>query len=302
MFLIYKYPQHIDHETDFYMKNIPINPDLLPESLEDFFKTYSSLATIKISSQKNHSFDEFNRMLDSYLFNISYNYNISFSLKDFSPNQLSRIRRNKEFFSFHYKPHLTKYYFQAIESNNPFTKYLSFYHIAEFYFEDALEEDACGRIKEIIDEKSDEKYRPELCNNIIREIKKQSTDRNALLLCLKKYVKNLTSLKETIDSITPGVISYYKNNPPDFVGGREIINFDLSEEDIIYENIRDRVYSVRNAIVHSEDGDKSRYEPFKNDKALEIEIPLIRAIAEEIIINSAEPFDENFFKNENDES
>ena len=49
-----------------------------------------------------------------------------------------------------------------------------------------------------------------------------------------------------------------------------------------------------NAIVHSKEGEKSKYEPFKHDKQLAKELPLIRAVAEEIIINSAEPINYNF--------
>ena len=69
-----------------------------------------------------------------------------------------------------------------------------------------------------------------------------------------------------------------------------MINFDdLSEA--FYTVVRNRIYSVRNAIVHSKEGEKLRYEPFKHDKELAKEVPLIRAVAEEIIINSAKPME-----------
>lgn len=45
------------------------------------------------------------------------------------------------------------------------------------------------------------------------------------------------------------------------------------------------------SIVHSKEGEESRYEPFKHDKFLAKEIPLMRAVAEEIIINSATPLE-----------
>ncbi|MBV1709685.1 MAG: hypothetical protein KMY54_07480 [Erysipelothrix sp.] len=111
-----------------------------------------------------------------------------------------------------------------------------------------------------------------------------------MLLCLQKYVTNFDSLRTSIDTIDPNAIDYYKNNIVEFADGSKAVNFDDDTANI-YLNIRDRVYSVRNAIVHSKEGDKLRYEPFKHDKLLSKEIALIRSIAEEIIIKSAKPLE-----------
>ena len=64
------------------------------------------------------------------------------------------------------------------------------------------------------------------------------------------------------------------------------IYFDQNN-DKVYQAICNRVYLVRNAIAHSKEGEHLRYEPFRHDKEQKKEMPLIRAIAEEIIINSA---------------
>ena len=57
---------------------------------------------------------------------------------------------------------------------------------------------------------------------------------------------------------------------------------------MIIKRLSQRIYSVRNAIVHSKDCDKLRYQPFNNDDELRKEIPLIKSIAEIVIINTAE--------------
>lgn len=107
-----------------------------------------------------------------------------------------------------------------------------------------------------------------------------------MLLCLKKYITDVEELKNSISAIDPLAIDYYENNDVSFADEGTRINFnDIS--DGIYAVIRNRVYSVRNAIVHSKEGERLRYEPFKHDKDLSKEIPLIRAVSEEIIINSA---------------
>ena len=115
-------------------------------------------------------------------------------------------------------------------------------------------------------------------------------EKTGLLLCLKKYVLDLENLKNTINAIDATAIEYYKKEKVPFASEGGIINFSDSQ-DAVYATIRNRVYSVRNAIVHSKEGEKLRYEPFKHDKELSKEIPLIRAIAEEIIVNSAKRLD-----------
>ena len=118
-------------------------------------------------------------------------------------------------------------------------------------------------------------------------------EKTGLLLCLKKYVPDLESLKNAIDTIDLSMTEYYKSTLVEFADESKTINFE-DAPDKVYVDIRDRVYSVRNAIVHSKEGDRLRYEPFKHDRQLAKEIPLIRSIAEEIIISSAKPIEFNF--------
>ena len=96
-----------------------------------------------------------------------------------------------------------------------------------------------------------------------------------------------------IDRIDSTAVDYYRTASVSFADEGKIINFD-DEAEKVYSAIRDRIYATRNAIVHSKHGERLRYEPFKHDKQLAKEIPLIRAVAEEIIINSAERINYNF--------
>ena len=179
----------------------------------------------------------------------------------------------------------------------PFTQYLAFYHILEFFFQTVSEQVAFEAIEEFITRPSFSPHHKGDIKNFYKKIKaimKEQKDdgvwneRNSLLLCLKKYVPDLEELKETIISISENSVDYYQNNTVPFADGENIISF-YTTTDKIYSDIRNRVYAVRNSIVHSKDGERLRYEPFKHDKELTKEIPLIRAIAEEIIINSAKP-------------
>ena len=51
--------------------------------------------------------------------------------------------------------------------------------------------------------------------------------------------------------------------------------------------LKKRIYSVRNALVHSKEGNEIKYTPIKDDLHIKKEIPLIKFLAEQIIINSA---------------
>ena len=120
-------------------------------------------------------------------------------------------------------------------------------------------------------------------------------EKNGLLLCLKQYVPDLSVLKDSIDRIDRYAIDYYQTTAVAFADDGKIIDFS-EETEKVYSAIRNRIYATRNAIVHSKEGEKLKYEPFKHDKQLAKELPLIRAVAEEIIINSAEPINYNFTK------
>lgn len=267
-------------------------------SLEEYFDNFR-IQTVKINSEKEHSKRDFNRLIHSYLFNISYNFDVTLFIKNsfVSERILRRTRRTGQIFPYKaYKQELTKYYHQAVAIDIPFTQYLAFYHVAEYFFQIISEQDAFAEIEDFITRPSFSPYKKEdikqFYNKIKKKMKEQRDDgvwneKTGLLLCLKKYIPDIESLRNAIHSIDNTAVEYYKNSEVEFADDSKKINFE-DHIDTVYRNICDRVYSVRNAIVHSKEGDKLRYEPFKNDKQLAKEIPLIRSIAEEIIINSAE--------------
>ena len=51
--------------------------------------------------------------------------------------------------------------------------------------------------------------------------------------------------------------------------------------------IASRIYKVRNAIVHSKKQTFGAFIPFKHDRALSYEIPLVKCVAEEVIDNNS---------------
>ena len=219
-----------------------------------------------------------------------------------------RVSRSGQLFPYKsFNGELVKYYHQAMTSDMPITEYLAYYHVAEFFFQSIAESEALSEIEQIITRPSFTPHKKEDIRKFYDKVKKIMSnqredgmwdERNGLLSCLKKYVPDLNDLKETINSLDSNAADYYKNNEIAFAstaantqsGENVKINFDETPEKT-YKAIRNRVYLVRNAIVHGKEGERLRYEPFRHDKELQKEIPLIRAIAEEIIINSSKPLE-----------
>lgn len=259
--------------------------------------------TVKIKSPQKHTRTKYEQMLDAYLFNISYNHNTALSVINFAEEQRlprSTFRREGQLFPYkRYNPELVKYYHQAVSTNIPFAQYLAFYHVAEFFLQAVAEKDLFKQIGNHIMKPSFSPYSEsdirvfyEMIRKKMREQREDGVwnEKTALLLVLKQYVPDLVALKKSILSIDANAINYYKTNLAEFADDSKLIDFDETP-DKIFQNIRDRVYSVRNAIVHSKDGERLRYEPFRHDKQLAKEIPLMQAISEEIIMNSAKEFD-----------
>lgn len=269
------------------------------DELCDLFR----ILTAKIVAPVECTLAEYKKMLQSYLFNISYGTNIVFAVLDLSEEQrpLRRnVRREGQLFPYKlYNQELVKYYYQGASADIPFTQYLAFYHVAEFFFQTIAEHEAFQEIENFITRPSFSPYKKEDIRQFYNKIKKKMRDqredgvwdeRTGLLLCLKKFIPDVENLKNAINAIDSSALGYYKNNNVPFADEGKIINFE-DTSDAIYTVIRNRIYSVRNAIVHSKEGDKLKYEPFKHDKDLSKEIPLIRAVAEEIIISYAKPLE-----------
>lgn len=273
------------------------------EKICDMFR----ILTVRVEASVPESVGMFTNMMNSYLYNIAFNSGVAFEKLNFSENRSSfrrKISRSGQLFPYRkYNNHLVKYYYQALAADMPSTQFLAFYHVAEFFFQKLAENHALNKLKQTMTDPSfspqNEQEIKKLYNNIKRIIREQREDgvweeKKGLKLCLEKYVPDIESLKDKIVSLDQDAVSYYKENPITFAtaNGNQSdnsvkIDFDQND-DIVYQAVCNRVYLVRNAIAHSKEGEHLRYEPFRHDKELKKEMPLIRAIAEEIIINSAE--------------
>lgn len=258
------------------------------------------LKTLIINTEYESNSKHLNKLMNSYLFNIAYNYDYSINLLDLNIDKVMRFRKKQKGQLVplrEYDMNLVNYYNHGISTDMPFTQYLAFYHVIENFFQSISEEETFSEIKRLITRPSFSPYIQkdvkEFYNKVRKLMKDQREDgvwdeKTGLLLTLKKYIIDFENLKNAIITIQPNAIDYYKNNNVSFAYNASTIDFSLNRDEI-YTQLRNRIYAVRNSLVHSKEGDKLRYQPFINDKQLSLEIPLIRAVAEEIIISTSKP-------------
>lgn len=215
-----------------------------------------NIQTAKISSSQDHTFSEFEKKLESYLFNVSHKFNTVFTIDNFFEDRkslISRVKRDGQLFPYkEYNNELVTYYYQGVTTDIPFAQYMAFYHVAEFFFQTISEQEAFEEIKEFITHPSFNPYNEvdikDFYNIIKKKIRDQRDDgvwneKTGLLLSLKKFIPNLENLKKTIDAINSDSIEYYYKNKVPFTNTNNIVKFNNSKE--TYVQIRNRIYSVR---------------------------------------------------------
>lgn len=97
---------------------------------------------------------------------------------------------------------------------------------------------------------------------------------------------DVSALLDKVRAYDESLIDYYKTNRVAFCNGA-IIDLEHVDPEAIWGAIASRIYSTRNAIVHSKGGDKGKFVPFEHDQLLAREVTLLRFVAELIIIASS---------------
>ena len=192
-----------------------------------------------------------------------------------------------------YLEDVVDYYKQALASKDPYIKYISFYHIMEYFFDEVFKrqvvEDLQNKITHPDFSYKDDNKIYELAQYVknrfsAKDIPGQGDEKESLRYVLIEYVP-IDDLKARIDIINPEAVNYYQSTKVSFCNASPISWTDLQG---VYTKIRDRVYTTRNSLVHSKSSKNfQRYRPYKDENQLQLEIPLVQAIAELIIINSS---------------
>jgi len=271
--------------------------------LEFIRQTSFRWLTLKISSEKVIQAPLFARYTHAFLFQIAYNLDISLVPQRLieemvRSGRINRMRRSRtediDPPRRVYNEDLVQHYLLAVSTENPVIEYLSYYHVLEYFFESVFNDDLVNTIRDSITSPGFSYKRKtdisKLINSIKRSLQIRSqtitySEAEALKLCIERFA-SMPDLIEKLNAYDEALLDFYKNNKVEFSGGPEV---DLQSPDsaAVAKKLATRIYSTRNSLVHSKEGERSKYTPFKDDRALVKEVPLLRFISEMVIVNES---------------
>lgn len=259
-------------------------------------RRYNSLV---IESENKMSLNKAQSYMYAYVYTYMFNRQTSiypcFDIESLFP-QRRMLRGNGDFDhpKKTYNQELIAYYNEAISSTALSHKYLSFYHILEYFYEDIFMEDQISKAREIITDVGFSYKRKKDIVKLINNIHSKAIDKDvainekvALSLLIHKHIPQDLLKERLTDRYGQDFLEGLKYKV-EFSDGNIII-FSEADKKQYVESLTNRIYKTRNAIVHSKasftEGKKNnKYQPIRDDEELFPEIALIQVVAE-IIIN-----------------
>jgi hypothetical protein len=274
-------------------------------SVWDAIRFASIVNTLRIVSKRTQATEDWKDYANAFLFQVSYNFDMSI-LPDRDLRSVSKaaVRRSLVRRSgradldvprrIYISDLIYHYQLGVFSAGIPMLQYISYYHVAEHWFESVFEDDLVLQVRRKITDPGFSYKRKRDISLLIKLISKAVQLRDdrliideltALRLTLERYV-NTDELVSDLQNFDSSLLGYYASNKVEFSGG-DTIRFNGDQSEVIKALAR-RIYKTRNALVHSKDGPKGKYTPFTDDRWLIPEIPLMRFIAEQIIIATSE--------------
>lgn len=160
--------------------------------------------TLRIESDKNRSTSEMVKFSSAFLFQLSYNIDVALvpqrhieelvrtgrinRIRRVSMDELDPPRR-------HYIPDLIYHYQLAVGADNPFLEFISYYHVAEHFFEMIFNEDLVLRIKDKMTQPDFSYKRKKDIGALIKNISKSLQIRNETITFSEQEALRLTICK-----------------------------------------------------------------------------------------------------------
>lgn len=260
--------------------------------------------TLKVTSARPVSIKKLRDFAASFEFLVMYKQNVAFSeytdIQDMyiigssmRPYQREDIDTPPQRI---FNADVLDYYTLAMESRDPFSMYISFYHVIEHYFDAVFKRKLTEEMRNRMTHpdfsyKSEEKLY-ELAKYVKKHLNSdddsgKGNEFESLKYVLAEYVP-IDELKRRIIALDTNATNYYQSNKVPFVTGKET-KIPWADTQGVYTKLATRIYETRNALVHSKSEQAAnQYKPYENRNDLLLEIALIRAAAELVLINSSE--------------
>ncbi|CAI3923007.1 unnamed protein product [Commensalibacter papalotli (ex Botero et al. 2024)] len=298
------YPQHTIDDNNFTPFDVLFNAITdygLTSQTNVLSSTFDEIFTLKITTKKSKTLQEFQKLANAFLFQImlkcnvpcEYYSNLTSLLGIYNNNKSKKQNLNTLSTTPQriYRDHIIDYYSLALSSNEPFAQYLSYYHVLEYFFDEVFNQHLRKQFQDKITspyfDNKDDKELDKVINFIKKETRNckesgQGNELESLKLVLIKFIE----IDDLQEKLTPEQIKYYQQHKITFSSAQTI---SFKDEKIFYAHLAQRIYQTCNALVHSKEGNVGRYKPYQDNEELQKEIPLIKLVAEQVIINSSTP-------------
>lgn len=269
-----------------------------------------AVLSLKIRTEDVESEATLHQYENSFLFTLAYNtdytYKTIHSLTELEAGRGRAVRRHYmrtadlEVPKLFYAPELIEQYNRALSSDDSFVQFIAYYHIMEYFFDDVYSNELIKSVRGILLHPGFSAKKPKEISKIINTIQQktraskdefQGTELEALELTIKTFV-SLAQLKDSLNEWDSSLIEYYQQHEISFSKG-DVIDLNDFTNEKLPKKIAARIYKTRNALVHHKSNntrikERGIYHPFRDDKELSKEMPLMRLIAEAIVIAAAE--------------
>jgi hypothetical protein len=238
-------------------------------------------------------------IIDNCLFELAYLKDITLSLEEELPRRLPRIKPFQFGTRFEgselplprvgYSADILRFYQRGMSTDDPVIQFLSFYQVIEYFFVRISDEQLYSKLSQKI---NDPKFTttPANLDRIIQDTitHKRETDETEML----KFVLNRFIDEAELIEFLKAYEAYLGDNL--YSKKKSIFGENIEvklEPNHTIGNIAKRIKVIRNALVHSSDRyeRQQRYIPStSSEKMIHNEIPLMKYLAEKVIIGSPE--------------
>ena len=269
-------------------RNVDENEPNLP-----FSAGFSRILTIKVSTSADDATIRRCRRLQSVaeaaLFHITYGQGIAFSLSLSWERAYYRLGQRRDsvvqFPLRTYTSELLAYYQLAFGSDSLILAYLALYKVLEYFFTSSSDRVLHQKMTEKLVEPDFSHTKAKKLHELARVIRLHDTklDERRLLRTVLEHYFDAYELREWVNTFDADNDAYLRTERDVFA---ERVKVDVSD-DQLFASIANRIYHIRNALVHNKEGELSRFIPFSGQEAiLYREIPLLIYLSEQIIIKT----------------
>lgn len=266
----------------------------------------TGLAVLRIETSIDLDVATLKGLARDYLLNIAMARGVSLELCSADSRQRRIVSRGAsgQYSLFPYREYdeqVSRYYHQAIVANElPFAQYLAFYQVIEYYYGKELKDAVMAILEDVTTSVYPTKGVLENCYKRITVEFEGENARGRELTDLKRCIQrqvDLSTLKDRLEELDQDAATYYSKHNVAFVKQEKYpesekplklkLTDDQGDTKAVLETIAERIYSVRCAIVHSKSDVASNYQPFLHDDDLAKEVPLVQAVAEQMLLGAS---------------